>query len=127
MKKQIKCDFTNVNLQLEHRTINCKISRDNLSLESADELFAGHQLTGTVEVVRSDEADGQEKLFDGDLPSVSGVFDVKRFMVGPEEISCTLVFAKDTIDPTTLDGFLKRSGRVTVTASGEIPEKDGDD
>ena len=94
---------------------------------TADKLFAGHRLTGTVEVVRSDEADGQEKLFKGDLSSVSASFDVKKYTVNPEEISCILVFAKDDIDPTTLDGFLKRSGRITVTKTEAILEKDNEE
>ena len=126
MKQQIKCDFTSVNLQLEQRTINCKISRDNLSLKTADELFPGHRLTGTVEVVRSDEADGQLPLVEGSLSSVTASFDVKKYTVNAEEISCIFVFAKDDIDPATLDGFLKRSGRITVTEAAVIPEKDDD-
>ncbi len=126
MKQQIKCDFTSVNLQLEQRTIRCKISRDNLTLETADGLFADHRLTGTIEVVRGDEADEQLPLIGGTLPTVSAVFDVKRYSVGPKEISCSFVFSKDSIDPATLDGFLQRSGRITVTNVGQIPEKEDD-
>jgi len=127
VKKKIKCDFTSVNLQLEHRTIGCKISRDNLSLDTADELFAGHRLTGTVEVVRENEAEGQDKLFEGSVSSVKAVFDVKKFSVRPEEFGCTLIFAKDDIDPVILDGFLKKSGTITVSKSGSLPEKTKDD
>ncbi len=127
MKKKINCDFTSVNLKLENRTIGCKISRDNLSLETADELFAGHRLTGTVEVVRVDEAEGQEKLFEGSLSSVTAAFDVKKLIVSPKEFCCILIFAKDDLDPTNLDGFQARSGKITVTKSEAIPEKTNDD
>lgn len=127
MKKQVKCEFTSVNLQLEHRTIGCKINRDNLSLDTADKLFAGHRLTGTVEVVRDDEAEGQQPLIEGTVSTVTAAFDVRKFSVNPDEFGCTLIFAKDDIDPGTLDGLLKRSGKITVTNLEAIPEKTKDD
>ena len=122
MKKKIKCDFSSVGLQLEHRTISCKIKRDNLSLETADELFSGHRLNGTIEVVRDDESEGQLPLIEDTLSAVTAAFAVKAFKVGPEEIGCTLVFAKDDIGPLMLDGFLRRSGKITVTKTEAIPE-----
>lgn len=127
MKKQIKCDFTSVNLQLEHRTIGCKISRLNISLETADKLFGFNRLIGTVEVIRDDEAEGQQPLIKDTVSSVTAAFDVRNYSVNAEDIKCTLIFAKGDVDPATLDGFLKRSGQITVTNTEAIPEKEKDE
>lgn len=121
-KRKIPCRFTSVGLQLEHRKIGVEIGRERLDIESADELFCGRRLTGTVEVTTDNEDPDQVPLFDGQLPSVTASFDVKSFTAKPEVFTLGLVFAKDDVDPVTLDRFLKRSGRMTVTDVMEIPE-----
>ena len=125
-KKVIPCNFTSVGLQVEQRRIGVRIDRSRLGIDSADELFSGHRLTGTVEVILDKESADQIPLIGGVLPSVKASFDVKSFTVKPESFTCGLIFARDDIAPDTLDGFLNRSGKITVTAAEGIPEEDGD-
>ena len=121
-KKVIPCHFTSVGLQVEHRRIGVRIDRGRLSIETADELFSGHRLKGTVEVILDGESDDQVPLINGVLPVVHTSFEVKSFTVKSESYSCGLVFAKDDIDPGTLDGFLNSSGKITVKSAEAIPE-----
>lgn len=123
---QIPCHFTSVGLQLESRKIGVRIDRQRLSVETADELFAGRRLTGTVEVTIDGEDQNQLPLINGVLSSVEASFDVKSFTTRREHYSCGLVFAIDDVSPETLVGFLNRSGKITVDANEDIPEPEKD-
>lgn len=122
----IPVHFTSVGLQLEHRKIGIRIDRQRLSIETADELFAGRRLTGTVEVTLDGEDPNQQALIPGTLSAVESSFDIKSFTAKREYYSCGLVFAVDDVSPDTLNGFLNRSGKITVELNEVIPEPEKD-
>lgn len=122
-RHQIKCEVTSVSPQLETRKISIKIKRENLSIETADELFSGKRLTVDLEAHKPDDLDGQQELFEGTMPAIGGkVCDVKAFRTTRDVFACGLVFGIDSMDAETFEAFQKKSATLRVTGTEEIPE-----
>jgi hypothetical protein len=103
-----------------------------LPLAEADRCLCGKRLTGRIRLGANGEAEGQKRMKgmrDAYL-EIDGVFDVKRFGVGPKEISFGLAFSIGDIEVSDLAQFAKRSGRLEIDDVEELPEgeeADGDD
>jgi hypothetical protein len=125
-KKQIILDipveFGGVSIGESTCRLGVRINRDVCNINTADEIFCGHRLTGKVLLGGSDDSPNQKKFLDGDEYSVEGSFDVKRIGVTVEMISTGLTFSLADIDVADLAKFSKGAGRLMVEGVGEIPD-----
>jgi hypothetical protein len=106
--------------------IGIKIDRSVCNLVAADESFCGHRLTGSLLLGHHDEMPGQTRLFDSEDKVITGVFDVKRVGLSPEQITFGATFNEKEIDVALLCSFAKCKGRLLVESIAEIPEESGE-
>lgn len=127
-RHQAKYEVTSVAPQLETRKINIRIKRENLSIDTADDLFSGRRLTVDLEAVKPDDLDGQQEMFEGTMPAIGGkVCDVKAFRVTRDVFTCGLVFDIDAMDAETMESFQKKSAVLRVTGTESIPDGEKDE
>jgi hypothetical protein len=118
----IPVSFGGVSIGDQTARIGVKISRECLNIDAADEALCGKRLVGKVVLGHNGDSAGQGKLFDGADHEISGAFDVKRFSVGPKEITAGLTFSLGSIDLSELGHFAKQSGRMLVESILAIPD-----
>lgn len=127
--KTIPVNFGTVSLGAGTARLGIKVSRSDLSLDTADELFSGRRLNGTI-ILRSDEDPKQTKFIDSDY-SLKGAFDVKGFRTTIESFSCGLTFGIREIDLNDVGHFSNGKGRIDIESVDELetddPEEEGDE
>ena len=120
-------DFLGVSIGDGTGRVGVKISRNQLSLGKADRTLCGRRLTGKITLVTNGEDVDQALLFEGARQEVNATFDVKRFGVAPDWISCGLTFPLLEIDCRELAAFAKKQGRLIVDEIELIPSRHPDD
>lgn len=129
---EVDVQFGGVSIGDETARVGVKIDRGAMTLDDADEFLCGKRLTGRIEVCAPGEQQGQQSLpgMNDARPHLDGTFDVKRFGVGPKEVSAGLTFVLGSIDVSELAKFAKKNGRLTIMEAQYLPddgeEDDGD-
>lgn len=118
----IGVDFGGVSFGDKTARLGVTIDREKIELDRADELFCDRRLTGTVILGHTEDDPTQKDLIADAAHTVSGTFDVKGFSCKPSNLTIGLTFGRLEVDPGELSLFAKKSGRLVVTASEEIPE-----
>lgn len=118
----IGVDFGGVSFGDKTARLGVTIDREKIPLDRADELFCDRRLTGTVILGHTEDDPTQKDLISDAAHKVSGTFDVKGFSCKPSNLSIGLTFGRLEVDPGELSLFAKKSGRLVVTSSEEIPE-----
>lgn len=97
--------------------------RKAITLQQADRNLCGRRLVGKIVARATGTADqeGLPGLEDQDT-TITGVFDVKRIGVTPKTVSAGLTFALASVDAESLTHFAKRSGRLRVSSTEDIPK-----
>lgn len=104
--------------------ISVTVSRDNLELELADELFTDTRLSCQLEVTPKKQGKGQKSLIADQYPVLEGVFDVKGFRTNAEKFSFSLTFNRKALDNNALGEFAAQAGKLLVFDIDKIPEED---
>lgn len=119
----IGVDFGGVSFGDKTARLGVTIDREKIPLDRADELFCDRRLTGTVILGHTEDDPTQRDLIEDAAHKVAGTFDVKGFSCKPSTLSIGLTFGRLEVDPGELSLFAKKSGRLIVTASAEIPDE----
>lgn len=120
----VAAHFANVSIGDQVASIGVKIERSSLTVEKADEVLCGRRLAASVLVLPTGEDVSQKTAFDkGDRHEIEGTFDVKSFRVSPKNITATLAFALNEIEPSELGHVAQKSGRLIVNGLESLPEK----
>lgn len=131
LKPDFKADveFGGVSIGDTTARLGAKISRELIGLDTADDLFAGRQLKGSVKLAGNGEATGQKKLkgMSDAYPSITGVFESKRFGCNSATISLNLTMNLDAIDVKELARFAKKKGQMAVTHVSDLADEDKDE
>jgi len=118
----VPCEFGGVSIGECTARLGVRISREQISLEEADDCLCGRRLECRVVLGHPEDAPGQQTLIeDADL-CVAGSADVKRFGCSPDWITGGLTFSLQEIDVAELARFSKGRGRLAVCDIAEIPE-----
>lgn len=118
----IGVDFGGVSFGDKTARLGVTIDREKIPLDRADELFCDRRLTGTIILGHTEDDPTQKDLIADAAHKVAGTFDVKGFSCKPSTIGIGLTFGRLEVDPGELSLFAKKSGRLVVTSSEEIPE-----
>ncbi len=103
--------------------LGVRADREILILNTADEIWCGHRLTGAIVLGGHDDQSGQQKLVDDLEHKIEGVFDVKRYSVSPSEIAASLAISLIDLDIAELAKFTKNTGRLQITGIDVIPDE----
>jgi len=117
-------DFGGVSIGDESGRLGVKISRDDMTLEMADELFAGRRLTGEITLAELGD-ENQERLpgmEDERPPMIESVFDVKRYSAARKQFTVGFTFALSEIFVQDLARFAKRRGRIVINEIDDLEE-----
>jgi hypothetical protein len=123
---ELGVSFGNVSIGDGTARLGIKLDREQVELETAEELFCGRRLTGQVVVVAADEDPNQKHLFKGDKPEIEATFDVKRFSMGPKDITTGLTFSIGDVDVETLSHFAKRKGELRIASVSKLEDASDD-
>jgi hypothetical protein len=112
----------NVSIGAESASISFKIARANLGLQTADELFAGHRVSGRI------EAGGEQaNLPQFESASIEGSFDAKGFNVRADVIRVTLSAPKADVALDAMSELAQKEAKLYITGVAELPDGDGKD
>jgi len=123
---ELGVSFGNVSIGDGTARLGIKLDREQVELETAEELFCGRRLTGQVVVVANGEDPDQRHLFDGNKPEIEATFDVKRFSMGPKDITTGLTFSIGDVDVETLSHFAKRKGELRIASVSKLEDASDD-
>lgn len=119
------CKFGNVGIGDETANLGLAVSREQLNIDAADDMFCGKRLK--VRVVVS-EGDPDQKQFWDDLRwDIEATADVKSFRVTAKRIATSLVFQLSEISAEQLSHFARREGHVFVLKVHEAAADEGDE
>lgn len=119
--RSIAVNFGGVSIGKKTARISMKMQRDEaFSLKDADESLCGRRLTGSIQLGRKNDADGQVTMWD-DTERIEGSFDITRMGVSPEEYSFGATFKKTEIDLALLGDFSNGEGRMLIDSVELIP------
>ncbi len=121
----VPVEFGGVSIGEATARLGLRISREQISLEEADDCLCGRRLECRVVLGHPDDAPGQQKLIDDADLCVGGSADVKRFGCSPDWITGGLTFSLQEIDVADLARFSKGRGRLAVSGIAAIPEDGG--
>lgn len=121
-KHDYRCEFAGVSIGDATARIGVTVSRDIISLERADDLFANHRLIGRIILGHADDAPLQGKLFEGDT-AIYAAFDAKGFRVSSGTIGLGLTFSRKDVNVSELANFAKSEGRLQIAEVAEIPDE----
>lgn len=68
----VPCEFGGVSIGDATARLGIRMSRNDCSLDRADETFCGHRLSGVVKLSRNGDEPDQKKLLDADNLSFRG-------------------------------------------------------
>lgn len=117
----VPVQFGGVSIGQHTAKLSFKITRESLTLESADELFCERRLTGKIQLGGQEDSPQQGKLFNCDV-SIDGSFDIHRFGVTSDAYTTGATLKLKEIDIALLAKFSKGAGRIIVLEAQEIPE-----
>ena len=120
----VAVEFGDVSIGDHSCRLGLGTARENLDLNDADRQLCGRRLVGKI-VARSSGGPDQDSIpgMESDA-AIYGAFDVKRLSFTPKHINFGVTLAIEDLDLATLGRFAKRSGRLVVTESADIPAKD---
>ena len=107
--------------------LGVRVDRESIDLTTADEIWCGHRLTGSLVLGGHDDQGGQQKLVDDLEQKIEGVFDVKRYSVSTTDIAASLSLSLIGLDIAELAKFTKNSGRLQITGIDLIPDETHED
>lgn len=119
---RLPVEFGGVSIGQSTARLGIRISREDIEIDEADNIFCGRRLKGKIELGKKDEDSRQTKFFDSG-PVVEGVFDVKRIGLSPEQVSTGLTFSIKDVDIRTLAKFSKGVGVLSVESVEDLPEE----
>ncbi len=122
---QLPVDFAGVSIGDGTCRVGIRIPRGEMKLAKADQMLCGRRLTGRIVLTPNGESANQMYMFKDLKHEIRGTFDIKRYSVSPDWISCGLTFAMSEIDPRELASFAKRQGRLLVQGVTDIPTAKG--
>jgi len=113
---KIPVRFNNVSIQQTTARIGIKIDRTSLGLSEADNFLCGHRLSCRVQTIPKNEDSKQKHMFDGGKHTITGVCDVKKIGISPDELSAGLTFSLKDLESehSELLHFSKRQGQLEV-------------
>lgn len=118
-------DFGGVSIGETTARLGVRITRQQLTITTADATFTGKRLSVVVQLGNPDP--DQKKLFDV-VTEVAGSVDVKRLGVNVDEYATGLTFNLADVDVATLAKFSKGKGRLRVLEVADLPDEgEGDD
>ena len=120
----IPVEFGGVSIGDATARLGIRIDRSVCNVNTADDVFCGHRLSGSVVLGANGDSAGQKKIVDDLDHQVSGVFDVKRFGANQKQITTGLTFSLADVDIQELAKFSKGSGRLIVNDVSELPEEE---
>lgn len=124
--------FGNVSIGDKTANIGVTVDRADLTPTRADKELCEKRLTGRI-VAKPVGDHPDQQTFEGMEADteLGGIFDIKGFRVNKDSIALSLTFSLGSVDVAGLAGFAKKSGRMLVSGSEEMPSKDdseeGDD
>lgn len=136
--KSYEVKFTSVGIGHDKARIGASIGGAEQDLDALREMFVGSQLACelSVDPNAKGDAEGQEKLVNGDDLELEGVADSTRLGVFSDRVAVSLQFGKSSIDVgllsrlSSLKGKLrcKRIGAASSPEStGDLGDEDGDE
>lgn len=116
---ELPCEFKGLTAGKTTVGIGVEVSRANLSLETADELFIGQQLSCKLILKEREENEGQPVLMKT-VAELEGLFDTSTCKGGKDSFSTKLSGNLDRVDIAKLAKFANREGFVHII--GHDPE-----
>lgn len=99
--------------------ISVRIDREVCNINTADEVFCGHRLTGLITLSKDDN--GQTKIMDDMHHEVRATFDVKRIGITAAQVTTGLTFSLADIDVSELAPLANKAGRLIIENVAAIP------
>lgn len=126
--KRFRVGFGGVSIGDNTCRLGVKLLRDVVKVSEADEYFCGRRINCRVKMHRSDEDPDQQHFDEMDSSeTVEAVCDVKRYAVGPKDISIGLSFNLVEIHIEQLARFAKQSGTLEIMGVTSLDEIADDD
>lgn len=111
--------------------IGCKVDREVLNIEAADEALSGTRIKGRIVLGGNGDARGQSRMSFDKETMIEAIFDCKGFSANAKRIgfglTANLVELKDRIEQ--MAGYSKHDGRFQVASVAALagPEDAEDD
>ena len=126
-RTKITVQFGNVSYGKDTASIGCKAERWQFEneLEGADEMLNRTRLEATLKA-NPEGTDNDQKQIEGTYPSVTDIFESKRFGVKGDEISFRLVMTLGNMDDEKQKDFTdlrNRNGVIEISQVDELVEE----
>ncbi len=104
--------------------VGFSIDKEAMNIDVAEAVLCGKRLTGRLVALPNGEDPDQQALpgMEETKHELKAAFDVKGYRSTPKKISSGATFVLSSIDVSDLGHFAKRSGRLIVSETAEIPE-----
>ncbi len=120
----VHCDFAGVSFGRNTVRLGVQIDRKLLNVKEADKLLCGRQIKCTVKIQPGGD-DPNQTYFDGigGGAELTGIANVHRFGVSPDQITAGLTFNKRQVDGDILKDFASQKGRLLIAEATDIPDE----
>ena len=129
--KTMDCEFKTVGIGKDVTRMSVSVPREKLSLQEADDLFTGSQISAKLscDPNRNGDAEGQQTM-PGCSLDLEVVADCHGFRASSDSFSTSLSMNKESVDLTFLSAFAGRKGTIKIERTGAAAgggEADSDD